>query len=40
MCESIDKNIPLMEPTFFSKDDKNNPKYQTKQNEEEKNEKE
>lgn len=27
MCESIDKDVPLMVPTFFSKNDKDNPKY-------------
>ena len=27
MGESEDKNIPLMEPTFFASDDFNNPKY-------------
>lgn len=26
MCDSIDKNLPLMKPTFFAEDDVNNPK--------------
>ncbi len=32
MCDSIDKNIPLMRPTFFGKDDENNPKNRKIQN--------
>ena len=27
MVESKDKGIPLMQPTFFKKDDPHNPKY-------------
>lgn len=30
MCDSIDKNIPLMRPTFFSENDENNPKKKNK----------
>lgn len=26
MCDSIDKNLPIMKPTFFAEDDVNNPK--------------
>lgn len=33
MASSIDKNIPLMKPTFFSKNDPNNPKYRPEDSE-------
>lgn len=28
MVESKDKGVPLMKPTFFEKNDPNNPKYE------------
>lgn len=39
MCESRDKDIPLMKPTFFSQSDKNNPKNQPMNEDDKKDEK-